>query len=429
MSDSPLVFLHMSDIHFTSGDRFDPDADIRNEIERDVEQLVKLLPPVTGILVTGDIAYRGSQAEYESAWLWLSRFADIAGFLPENVWCVPGNHDVDRAVLVDSPLLRSVQSQLRGARASDTDALLADYARDASAAELLRKPLTSYTQFFATRCGCVPTPPVLYWEDTLVLNDRSILCLRGVNSVVVSNASDDAVGNKLVLGEHQVTAERQNGVCNMLLCHHPPDWLQDHDNLEDIIRARFHIQLFGHKHRQRVTQINNSLRLYAGAVHPSRSEPEWEPRYNAISLMVEGVGKARRLRITVWPRVWNKAKREFVPDDADSDGRVSHDLQLDPWTAPETTPAKRPESSAQPANEVGTSQRTPMRLTKSLLYRFYGLPYHTRVEIALQLGLIQDEDEALPDNERFDRVLQRAKSSDRIAELSEAIEVRERAHK
>lgn len=54
--------LHLSDIHFnrsTDGVGFDPDEDIRNEIGRDLRDLLKANSKLDAVIVSGDVAYHG----------------------------------------------------------------------------------------------------------------------------------------------------------------------------------------------------------------------------------------------------------------------------------------------------------------------------------------------------------------------------------
>ena len=92
------VFLHLSDIHlFQDGqaDRVDLDRDLRRELERSAEDYVEDLGRgVDGILVTGDVAFQGSKSEYEAAREWLKTLSEHVGCDEEEVWVVPGNHDV-----------------------------------------------------------------------------------------------------------------------------------------------------------------------------------------------------------------------------------------------------------------------------------------------------------------------------------------------
>src|ERR1700687_5427027 len=75
-----------------------------------------------------------------------------------------------------------------------------------------------------------------------------------------------------------------DGVVNAVMCHHPPDWFMDHDDIEDAVRGRAAIHFFGHKQRQRIHTDAGYVRFSSGAVNPDRYEIGWEPGYNLIEL-------------------------------------------------------------------------------------------------------------------------------------------------
>ena len=64
MATGLIILVHLSDIHFSkrhSGGVYDLDADLRNELERDAEQMHGQLGSIHGLLITGDIAFAGHQ--------------------------------------------------------------------------------------------------------------------------------------------------------------------------------------------------------------------------------------------------------------------------------------------------------------------------------------------------------------------------------
>lgn len=99
------------------------------------------------------------------------------------------------------------------------------------------------------------------------------------------------------------------GIPNLTICHHPPDWLLDGDDVEDMLNARAMFQVFGHKHRQRIFVGKTNVRWSAGAVNPSRSERQFEPGYNIIELEVLGEGLERRIEVRTSSR---RARRPFT---------------------------------------------------------------------------------------------------------------------
>ena len=98
-----LTLVHLSDIHFIKGysaeSLFDLDKPVRQAILEDAKHLLHEVGPVLGILLTGDIAYAGKPAEYQTALGWLSELATQLECEREYLWCVPGNHDIDQSVL------------------------------------------------------------------------------------------------------------------------------------------------------------------------------------------------------------------------------------------------------------------------------------------------------------------------------------------
>ncbi|MEV4537904.1 metallophosphoesterase [Asanoa sp. NPDC049518] len=87
-----MIIAQLSDLHVDSGERS------RRRVERVVRELAGLRPAPDVVLVTGDIADHGAEAEYEV----VRELVDLA--VPV-LYC-PGNHDVRAAytkVLLDEP--------------------------------------------------------------------------------------------------------------------------------------------------------------------------------------------------------------------------------------------------------------------------------------------------------------------------------------
>lgn len=437
MATGSIILVHLSDIHFHkrhSGGIYDLDADLRNEIERDAEQMYGQLGPVNGLLITGDIAFAGHQEEYAIALQWLQRLCGKLGCPPESIWTTPGNHDVDRSVVDGSYLLSALHQRLRPADPQKVDAELRGVLEDPEAAPLLFRPIKNYLDFAAKfRCDIGPT--ALYWEHDLILNDGSTLRLRGLNSTLVSGKLDNDAENKLILGTLASTLKREDGVEYLTLCHHPPQWLRDQDVVETNLNARARIQLFGHKHVQKLDQINNTLRLTAGAVHPERAESGWQPRYNYLVVSVHNEGGGRKLDVTIYPRVWNDTFMRFITDynGAGSDHRL-FSLPLEPWAPqvlPVSVPAPHtvqglPRSEPTTSDDKGTesSGRSTMDPARTLTYRFLTLPYHERLAIAQKLHLLHDEDKSVQDEdaELFKRFFRRAREGNILGQLWDEVE-------
>ena len=270
------MFLHLSDIHFRAGEsqtEFDRvQADLRNEMELQLEQIFRSTK-ATGILITGDVAFGGKEEDFEIARAWLEHLTDLLHCGIDDVWVVPGNHDVDRDVVDASPKLQAVHEEIRSAaKAGRLDPVLEGFLKDPTFGPTLLQPLKSYNEF-AGVYGCEIEASRPCWESILKFPDGTDLCLRGLSSALISDRQDDK--GHLVLGSIQSVVYRRPGRINMTLCHHPPDWLIDGANVADHFEQRVHVQLFGHKHDYRVPRYVNSVVISAGATHPDRKQPNW----------------------------------------------------------------------------------------------------------------------------------------------------------
>src|SRR5260370_4053869 len=93
----PLVFVHLSDIHFNKKwcDHYDLDQDIRDQLEKDVVGMRKRLGDADGILITGDVAFRGKKDDYDVAVALLKAMCALARFKEQRGLCISGHHSGD----------------------------------------------------------------------------------------------------------------------------------------------------------------------------------------------------------------------------------------------------------------------------------------------------------------------------------------------
>lgn len=431
------LFLHLSDIHFIrsySGGAYDLEADLRRELELDVARLHSDLGPFRGILVSGDVAYAGKKEEYQTAHEWLERLCQVAGCPTHRVWTVPGNHDVDRDVARRSHPLRRAREAIRRAGPAGLDNEIANWVQDREFGAALLTPLSNYNEF-AKRYGCEIRQGALAWDDDLELNDGLVLRIRGITSALISDELDNDGDHRLAAGSLQFAVPRgEPNVQYLVMCHHPPEWLFDRDIAEDYLR-RAKIQLFGHKHRQRLNVINDGLRIASGAVHPSRSETNWNPRFNALRVVAVQSSGDWRMRVEVYPRVWNEERTEFIPEVEDGSSVRRFEFPLPGWqpVAPASansdtaSTAVDPPSGAEPEH-LGVSQTARrgdlVDARRRLTYRFMELPYLARLDIARDLVLVQEEDADASGDELIRRVFRRAREQKKLEALWDAVEKR-----
>ncbi len=401
-----MVFLHLSDIHFRkkAGEIYDPFLGLRNELELDLKKFSsEHFDKIAAILITGDVAYSGHPDEYAFATIWIEKIAKSIGLDPRaDVYLIPGNHDIERKVIEGSPTIQGYHATLRSLNQDVNETLVAYLEKDEEAKRIIFKPLKNFNDF-AAKYQCDSSAENPYWEYPFKLNDGSTLMVRGINSTLASDEHDTDGIYKLAVGNFQLDLLRQDGVEYMALCHHPPSWLIDSDAAEMFLTERARVQLFGHKHKQRLNQVDNSVRVVAGAVHPETREPNWQPRYNFVSLEVVQEGDNRFLRVQVYPRVYVDTSFQSGVEQGIS---RQFDLPLPRWSAPVPIAAPPASNSTipEPANVGGLRMRPGRRLT----YRFLSLPHNSRLKIVQQLNLIQPEDEGLRDSELYSRFFRRA---------------------
>ena len=205
----PLVFLHLSDIHFSrrSSTNYDPDLDLRRELVADAVRMKGKVEACSGILVSGDIAFSGKPEEYSKARDWLREICHKLDCSEEAVWVIPGNHDVDREAFRKSSIIQDKHQKLRTGDAArgELEQEMLRLHEDSEAFETLHRAFAGYIKF-ARDFGCKPEPGQLYWEDDLPLSDGSTLRIRGCNSAIASRGSppDDENSNRLVVGRQQM---------------------------------------------------------------------------------------------------------------------------------------------------------------------------------------------------------------------------------
>src|SRR6267142_3599453 len=212
MDTERLILIHLSDIHFhqrRGGGTYDLDKDLRNELERDARKMADRIGHVHRILVTGDIAFAGKADEYDKALEWLRLICGRVGCPEEKVWTTPGNHDVDRSVIMQSVTLQSLHKELRPKDPNGVDEAIRRLMDDPEASSSLYRPLKNYIEFAAT-FGCQIGPNSPQWEHDLKLNDGSSLRLHGLNSALVSDNLDDDAEHRLILGTIQSTLGRED---------------------------------------------------------------------------------------------------------------------------------------------------------------------------------------------------------------------------
>lgn len=439
MDEFDHLFLHLSDIHFRRanlGRAYDLDTDLRRALESDAGEMSSNLGSPSAILVSGDIAFAGKKEQYHDAETWLDESLCLAvKGDPASVWSVPGNHDVDQSIIEPKPSYKDVREKLRACSLNQIDHLLTEHLKEP---HIFYDAIEEYNEF-AIRHECSTTVDAPVWDtgDKFPLSDGSVLRIFGLNSALISDSRDQFENGKMVLGQYQCLLDQNPRFVNVAMCHHPPDWLRDCDDVEQTLNPRCVIQLFGHKHKYKLRLLdNNLLQIAAGAVHPSRNENGWEPRYNWIALGVHLPDGQRTLSVKVYPRIWLSDQQKFSADrNKCDDGQdyAAYSIPLPDYESiVDTAPREDVNSTdvvthvsevTNQSEEICDSRGNPvMDAERALARRYFQLGYVQKMKVAINLSLLSDNDDSLTDHQRQRTHLKRAKELGILPKLWEAVE-------
>ena len=90
-----ISWLHVSDIHMTQRDAWSQDVVLKAMYDR-ITQMHNDGVVLDFILATGDLAFSGKAEEYDLVQDFFDELSSASGVPKERVFCVPGNHDIDR---------------------------------------------------------------------------------------------------------------------------------------------------------------------------------------------------------------------------------------------------------------------------------------------------------------------------------------------
>jgi hypothetical protein len=95
MGMAKFQLLHISDLHVKSGEEFDRSVVLEPLIDRVEQDMASGIQPEI-VVVTGDVAFSGKEADYEKAKGLFDKLLARMKLSHDRLFIVPGNHDVDR---------------------------------------------------------------------------------------------------------------------------------------------------------------------------------------------------------------------------------------------------------------------------------------------------------------------------------------------
>jgi SAM-dependent methyltransferase/predicted MPP superfamily phosphohydrolase len=262
-----LTWLHFSDLHMTESGV--ASLDLERAAQDVKDQLARWGLRLDFVAFTGDLAWSGKSAEYRQVERSLRAVINTLQVDPERLFLVPGNHDIDRLIGTDDPILKPPHN----------DAAVSALIMEENIPETLKNRQKAYLEFlerFRENDPCyLADPTSLFGVHNLKLGDDgiSILCL---NTAWLSTGDNDK--GQLAVGEPQIAraVKLAKYATRIGLMHHPFSWLRDHEELvvHREIARKCQFILTGHQHYPRFGDAafgDGARLLSAGAIHlPSR---------------------------------------------------------------------------------------------------------------------------------------------------------------
>jgi predicted MPP superfamily phosphohydrolase len=431
-----MRLLHVSDIHFKAPDcsdrARDPENPVRVAMVRSVRERVESFGGIDAILITGDIAFRAFPSEYDVADEWFRELAEAASCSIDEIYVVPGNHDVHRPTITGTVAIKNAHAAILAAD-NHIERATREQLADQDTERALLAPLEAYNTF-ARVFDCAVLPGKWSWIHQISMGNGVVVRLHGITSTLLSGAikvdqkQDDQPGG-LYLQPHQFALTPQDDVINVVLAHHPPSWLRNAREFERAIENFAHLQFFGHEHDRRHHATPTFLRMFSNAVNPDRTEAG-APGYNLIRLETTGAGKNRALKIEFMELEWQNNPPKFRPVIYGHDTHTIFTHTI-PFPGVEHCPLPKNNGdiavTIDPPEEVPMVPPNPQPSWRNLIRRFWNLGVQQRHEIITSLGVTVAADESLSDLERSSHALERIVERNLAQQLETELQGRERA--
>ncbi len=324
-----LTWLHLSDWH-QKGKDFDRTF-VRDKLIADIKtrkDISNNLTKIDFVIFSGDVAFSGKPDEYQAAKKELFEpILKACGLGPENLFIVPGNHDIDRAKFDLLPAQLS--------KPLDSDIQAKDWLFDSEKRKVALRPFKSFASF-VSRYTNQKNPSYANIRQCEI-NGKKI-ALLGLNSSWMCGRqenSKDEINDKgvTVIGEPQIHELMENiseSDITIAVLHHPFSWLADFESsqIERSLMACCDFILRGHQHEPKASLVHSTdgdcVVIPAGACYDRRipADPHYANAYNFVHLNLEnGQG-------VVFLRCWNGMDkwREDI-DSAPPDGKFKFNIQ------------------------------------------------------------------------------------------------------
>jgi predicted phosphodiesterase len=294
----PISWIHISDIHMRASDAWSQDVVLRAMCE-DIARQRRGGASADFILATGDIAFSGKVEEYRLAVEFFDAISVASGVPKERIFCIPGNHDIDR---------ERQKMCFLGTRGSLQDQNRVDlFLVPGEDKETLLKRQENYRKFqnsYFTGQDRKWTDDGLGYVSRITIDDVR-LAIIGVDSAWLAEGGVGDHG-KLLIGERQVInainlAQGYDDPPHIIvgMAHHPFHLLREFDRrpIQSRIERACHFFHCGHLHEPEARNAGyggtGCLTLSAGASFETRHS------HNTYSLVTLDLLRALRTVKTI----------------------------------------------------------------------------------------------------------------------------------
>ncbi len=290
----PISWLHISDIHMNEREAW-PQNVVLQAMCKQIKNSRAQGLSADFILVTGDLAFAGKADEYDLVAKFLDALCTASGVPKERMFCIPGNHDINR---------NRQKFCFLGARTE-----LQDHSRVGAVLDggddlkALLKRQENYRQFqkeFFSNQDRTSTADGLGYVSGLTIDDVR-LAIIGLDSAWLAQGGNEDHG-KLLIGERQILNALQlvkeyNEPAHIIIAmaHHPFHLLQnfDHRTAMTWLEESCHFMHCGHLHEPEERTMGaggtGCLSLATGASYETRQS------HNSYSLVTLDLLRAERV--------------------------------------------------------------------------------------------------------------------------------------
>lgn len=306
-----IRILQISDIHWTKRKNWDADfPGMKARFLVDLKDYHKAKGSIDYVFVCGDVAFKGAKDEYDEAKEYIEKICKIVGCKDEQVFVVPGNHDLNRKAAGAN--IREMMNAALSCEGRNKDFFDESILKTTNLKESAYRAFEHYYEF-STRYLCqeavmgkclqsngeeaITDDDKLYYHERLAKKEGTFnISVRGVNTAL--NCDEWDYNDEKNEGHRQflprrayVMDEVKKQEIRIILGHHPLEFLTNKEEIEQYLNNHYHIQFFGHVHEQKVHEKNrlegNFVRVYSGAFDPPKDKkaPErYKPIYNLVEI-------------------------------------------------------------------------------------------------------------------------------------------------